>query len=130
MGDSEAESEDHLSVVGVRDVDYIPVEPAFLLVYAASKDGIILRLDVNGAPPVITVRGKLNFMSDLSHRESARWQEALNMLINLGWVKPQGNKGVMYELTGTGYEKADMLREGMGINTDNDPLEELKGFDS
>lgn len=126
--DTEEELEDHQPIVGVRDVDFIPVEPAFLLVYAASKDGLILKLEANGAPPVITVHGKLDFMSDLSHRESARWQEALNMLINWGWVKPQGNKGVMYELTGTGYEKADMLKEGMGINTDNDPLEELKEF--
>lgn len=126
--DDDVEPEHHLPVIGVKDVNYIPVEPAFLLVYAASKDGIILRLDVNGAPPVITVHGNLNFMSDLSHRESARWQEALDMLINWGWAKPQGNKGVMYELTGTGYEKADMLRECMGINTANDPLEELKGF--
>lgn len=36
----------------------------------------------------------------------------------------------MYELTGTGYRKADMLKEGMGIDTTNEPLEEIKEFDT
>lgn len=44
-------------------------------------------------------------------------------------VKAVGHKGQIYELTGTGYKKADWLKEGMRINTDNEPLEELKGFD-
>lgn len=122
--------EDHQPVVGLQDVGKIPVEPAFLVVYAAAADGVIMRIDVNGAPPYITVQGNKRFMADMSHRESARWEEALDMLIEWGWVKSRGNKSEMYDLTGTGYKMADMLKDGMEINTDNAPLEELKGFDS
>jgi len=31
-------------------------------------------------------------------------------------------------LTGTGYKKADWLKEGMGIDTSKEPLDELKEF--
>lgn len=46
-----------------------------------------------------------------------------------GWVKAVGNKGRVFELTGTGYKKADWLKEEMKIDTDVDPLEELKYFE-
>lgn len=123
-------SEDHLPVVGQDDVGSIPVEPAFLLVYAAAGDGRIMRIsDINGAPPIISITGR-KIMADFSHRESARWQEALDQLILWGWVKQCDNSNEMYELTGTGYRKADMLKEGMGIDTTKEPLEEIKAFDT
>ena len=50
-------------------------------------------------------------MADNSQRESARWQEALDMLIMWGWVKSVGRKGEVYEVTGTGYTKADWLKD-------------------
>lgn len=56
-------------------------------------------------------------MADSSQRESARWQEALDMLITWGWVKPVGRKGEVYEVT------------GMCIDTSKEPLEELKQFE-
>lgn len=68
-------------------------------------------------------------MADNSQRESARWQEALERLIAWGWVKPIGRKGAVFELTGTGYEKADWLKEGMCIDTDKEPVDEIKEFD-
>lgn len=127
---ADEKSEDHLPIVGQNEVGFIPVEPSFLLVYAADGDGRIMRIsDINGAPPYITVTGR-KFMADLSHRESARWQEALDQLIVWGWVKQCDNSNEMYELTGTGYRKADMLKEGMGIDTTNEPLEEIKEFDT
>lgn len=123
-------TEDHYPIIGQNEVGFISVEPAFLLVYAAAGDGRIMRIsDINGAPPYISVAGK-QFMADLSHRESARWQEALDQLIVWGWVKQCNNSKEMYELTGTGYRKADMLKEGMGIDTTKEPLEEIKGFDT
>ncbi len=67
-------------------------------------------------------------MADSSQRESARWQEALDMLITWGWVKPVGRKGEVYEVTGTGYTKADELKDGMCINTSKEPLEELNSL--
>lgn len=69
------------------------------------------------------------FMADNSQRESARWQEALDLLITWGWVKPVGRKGEVYEVTGTGYTKADWLKDDMCIDTSKEPLEELKQFE-
>lgn len=114
-------------VVGQYDVGSIPVDSAFLLVYAAAGDGQIMKIQVLGSPVQVSASGK-QFMKDLSQRESARWVEALDRLIRWGWVKPVGHKGTVYELTGTGYNKADWLKDGMEINTDNEPLDELKEF--
>ena len=47
----------------------------------------------------------------------------------IGSIQDLGRKDDVYELTGTGYKKADWLKDGMGINTDNDPLDELKEYD-
>lgn len=110
------------------NVGRIPVEAAFLLVYAASGNGQILRVQDLGNPPQVSADGK-QFMADLSKRESARWQEALEMLISWGWVKPVGRRGGVFEVTGTGYKKADWLKDGMQINTDNEPLDEIKEFE-
>ena len=127
------ESEDHIEgdytpVVGQYDVGNIPVEPAFLLVYAAAGDGQIMKVQTLGSPTQVSASGK-EFMADMSQQESARWVEALDLLITWGWVKAVGHKGQIFELTGTGYKKADWLKEGMQINTDNEPLEELRGFE-
>lgn len=116
------------SVVGEDDVGSIPVESAFLLVYAADGDGQIIKTQTLGAPTQVFTSGK-QFMSDNSKRESARWIEALDRLIEWGWVKAVGYKGEIFELTGTGYSKADWLREGMEIDTSKNPLDELREFD-
>ena len=126
------DSEDHIEsdrnpVVGKDDVGNIPLEPAFLLVYAAAGDGRIMKVQTLGTPTQVSASGR-EFMADMSQRESARWVEALDMLISWGWVKAVGHKGQIFELTGTGYKKADWLKEAMNINTDNEPLEEIKEF--
>lgn len=74
-----------LSTVGRDDVGNIPVDSAFLLVYAADGDGRILRIRTLSSPVQITTSGK-QFMADDSQRESAKWQEALDRLIEWGWV--------------------------------------------
>ena len=68
-------------------------------------------------------------MADDSKRESVRWVEALDRLIEWGWVKAVGYKGEIFELTKTGYSKADWLKAGMGIDTSKNPLDELKEFE-
>lgn len=115
-------------IIGQDDVGNIPVESAFLLVYAADGDGQIIKIQTLDSPTQIFTSGK-KFMSDNSKRESARWVEALDRLIEWGWVKSLGYKGEIFELTGTGYNKADWLKEGMGIDTSKDPLDELKEFE-
>jgi len=127
---TEIETEDYLPVVGEDDVGYIPVDSAFLLVYAAEYGGFIRRIsDIDGAVPFFVVEGK-RFMSDFSHKEFARWQEALDRLVKWGWVKRCDNSSEVFELTGTGYKKAEMLKEGMGIDTSKEPLDEIKEFDT
>ena len=116
------------SVVGQDDVGNIPVESAFLLVYAADGDGQIIKTQTLSLPAQIFTSGK-QFMADNSKRESARWIEALDRLIEWGWVKAVGYKGEIFELTGTGYSKADWLKDGMGIDTSKDPLDELEEFE-
>lgn len=116
------------SVIGQDDVGNIPVESAFLLVYAADGDGQIIKIQTLSSPTQIFTSGK-QFMADNSKRESARWIEALDRLIEWGWVKPVGYKGEIFELTGTGYSKADWLKDGMGIDTSKAPLDELKEFE-
>ena len=106
----------------------VSVETAFLLVYAAAGDGRILRLAILGSPVQVSTAGK-QFMADNSQRESAIWQEALDSLVHFGWVKPVGRKGEVFEVTGTGYTKADWLKESMCINTDIEPLDEIRNFD-
>lgn len=120
--------EEDKPVVGQDDVGSIPVESAFLLVYAADGDGQILKTQTLSSPTQVFTLGK-QFMADNSKRESARWVEALDRLIEWGWVKAVGYKGEIFELTGTGYSKADWLKDGMGIDTSKDPLDELKEFE-
>ena len=117
-----------MPTVGQDDVGRIPVEPAFLLVYAAEGNGQIFRLATLGSAVQVSTDGK-QFMADNSQRESARWQEALDLLITWGWVKPVGRKGEVYEVTGTGYTKADWLKDDMSIDISKEPLEELKQFE-
>lgn len=121
-------SEKDRPVVGQDDVGNIPVESAFLLVYAADGDGQIMKIQTLSSPTEISTSGK-QFMADNSRRESARWVEALDRLIEWGWVKAIGYKDEIFELTGTGYKKADWLKEGMGIDTSKEPLDELKEFE-
>ena len=126
--EADSGEEDHTPIVGVNNVGNIPVDVAFLLVYAAAGNGQIVRVQALGASPQISASGK-QFMKDQSHKESARWQEALDTLINWGWVKATGRKGQAFELTRTGYKKAEWLKDGMQINTDNEPLVELEGLE-
>ena len=115
------------SVVVQEHVDNVPVESAFLLVYAADGDGRILKIQTLSSPTQIFTLGK-QFMAADSKRESARWIEALDRLVELGWVKALGYKGEIFEVTGTGYIKADWLKDSMEIDTSKDPLDEIKKF--
>lgn len=118
----------YIPAVGTDDVGVIPIESAFLLVYAATGNGQIMKVQTLDAPPQIIVSGK-QFMADNSQRESARWQEALDRLVSWGWVKKAEFNGQIFELTGAGYKKADWLKDGMQIDTNVEPLEELKEFE-
>ena len=120
--------EEYESYVGQEDVGNVPVDSAFLLVYAAAADGQIIKTKTLSAPTQIFISGK-QFISNNSKRESARWVEALDRLIEWKWVKSVGYKGEIFELTGTGYNKAEWLKECMDIDTSKEPFEEFKEFE-
>ncbi len=67
-------------VVGQKDVGNIPVDSAFLLVYDADGDGQIMKIQTLDSPAQVYTSGK-QFMADNSKRESARWVEALDRLV-------------------------------------------------
>lgn len=112
---------------GTDEKEIVPIDSAFLLVYAAAGNGQIISAKSLSSPVHLSAGGKM-FMSDDSMKESVRWQEALDRLVQCDWVKPLGFKGEIYGLTGLGYEKAECIKEEMGIDTDIDPLEEIKKF--
>ena len=118
---------EYVPVVGQDDVGNIPLDVAFLLVYAAAGDGQIIRAVSMSSPTEITTSGR-QFMAEKTKRESARWQEALDTLVKWGWVKAVGKGGDVFEVTGTGYNKADWLKENMKINTENEPLNEIQQY--
>ena len=117
----------YISTQERANVENIPIEVAFLLVYAAYGDGQILKISTLSGTTISTSGKK--FMKDSSAREAARWKGALDRLIYLGWVKSIGKKGEVFELTDVGYKNADMLKAGMQIDTSVEPIEELKEFD-
>lgn len=107
---------------------YIPVEVSFLAVYAASKDdGSIYYIKSLSGTSMIA--GGYDFTPSKTVREVARWKEALDTLVTWKWVTPIGAKGEVFQLTNTGYKWADIMKDDMSINTDNSPLDEIKGFE-
>lgn len=87
----------------------------------------IMRIaDINGAVPYIRINGNKKFLTELSHRESDQWQDALNRLIKCDWVQQCENSDEMFELTHIRYDKADILKDEMSIDTSKELLEEIK----
>ena len=106
----------------------VSIESAFLLVYAATGNGQILKIGALGEPTQVSASGR-QFMENNSQRESARWQEALETLVSKGWAKSVGLQGEVFELTGSGYKKADYLMDRLNINTKIEPFEEIRRFE-
>lgn len=117
------------NIVDTKMPDNVSVESAFLVVYAASVDGQIIKTNVMGSGTIINTAGK-GFIKDSTPREIARWKRALNDLVAWRWVESIGKKGEIFEVTDLGYQMADVLRDRMDINTDNDPLIELGKFET
>lgn len=102
----------------------ISIKAGVLLVFAAAGDGQILKIQTLGTNPDVSTGGK-QFMKDNSNRESAKWQEALYNLVNLGLVKAEGYKDEVFSVTGIGYDVADSLKKKWNIDTQKEPLVEL-----
>ncbi|OLQ69863.1 hypothetical protein BIT28_07750 [Photobacterium proteolyticum] len=80
------------------------------LLIEASNDshGDIMKVAYLGGSSIQT-NGKQILQND-SAREIARWDAALNSLINEGYVEPVGHKGQVFRITHAGYEYADILK--------------------
>ncbi|WP_257223356.1 hypothetical protein [Acinetobacter sp. YH16052] len=53
--------------------------------------------------------GNLNLDLDKA-RELAKWEDALNELVNLGLIKDRGYKGELFDLTKEGWKAFDQLK--------------------
>lgn len=115
------------STMAMSNPDRIPLEVSFLAVYAAKQDGTIIYVRSLSGDSISA--GGYDFTPTQSPREVAIWKEALDTLVEWRWASPQGRKGEVFQLTGTGFKWADDLKEGMHIDTEKDPLEEIKEFD-
>ncbi len=103
------------------------LESCFLLIYASNDDDCITRArTLNGRIIISTI--KRSFMKDASPRESAIWQDAVDILIENGMIRSERKTQdfEIYGLTGTGYKKGEELRQSMNVDTTKEPIEELK----
>ena len=77
---------------------------------------------------VIVSTRKRSFMKTNSSKESAIWQDAVDILLDNGYIRLERKTAEfeMYGLTGSGYKKGEELRLSMNVDTTKEPLEELK----
>lgn len=74
---------------------------------ATGEDGTIMAISVMGGK-FIKVAGQV--FGGSSGRENARWEHAVNELINEGLIVARGSKGEVFELTHAGWRFADEIR--------------------
>lgn len=103
------------------------LESCFLLIYAAASDGKIIKGSSFGLRKIISVRDKGSFDNGTT-RDIAIWQEALDDLVNLKWARSEkiGVDFEIYEITATGYKKADEINTILKIDTKKDPRKEYE----
>jgi len=85
------------------------------LLVAASEDrsGHIMSVSTLSGRHIQT-NGK-TFGESGNARSSALWEAALNELSELGYVTPRGIKGEVFQITNSGYTKADQLKETSNV---------------
>lgn len=82
-----------------------------LLEASEGREGEILKLaTLEGL--LIQANGK-TFGDSGDRRSSARWEFALDQLVNAGLALSRGAKGQVFELSEPGYQLADFLRQGI-----------------
>jgi len=79
-----------------------------LLIEAAkSEDGTILKLQINQG--LIIQANNTNLVKENDARSEAIWTDALNQLIENGFIEDRGYKGEVFAITRKGYDYADKL---------------------
>jgi hypothetical protein len=87
---------------------------ARLLLLECSKDagGIVMCVPtLQGL--VVSTNGK-RFSEPLNPRSEARWKAAVEELVRLRLLEPQGSKGEVFGITNAGYEEADRVGHQIG----------------
>jgi hypothetical protein len=109
---SETAKDVDLEVTYVKTKNQELSEEAQVLLKAASKDthGTILKIAVLGGRFIQA--GGTSFGGQ-GGRESARWEYALNELVDRNFVIERGHKGEVFELTHEGWALADTLSEDL-----------------
>ena len=104
----------------------LSLESCFLLIYASNDNDIITKARALNGRIIISTR-KRSFMKDASPRESAIWQDAIDILLENGMIRSERKTQdfELYGLTGAGYKKGEELRQSMNVDTTKEPLEEL-----
>ncbi len=102
----------------------VPIEVAFLLVYAAKGNGYIIIAD-SGYGQISVMASDKQMNKNNTKKEYLLWLDALVILAEFGWVRKCIGTDNTYELTKAGYENVDSMRGGTGMNPNNDPLEEI-----
>jgi hypothetical protein len=103
-----------ISSVGRSQVDtgiQLSDEAKELLIEAAAdKSGYVLKAEYIGGNHIQT--NDKAFGRGADARAWARWEFALDQLVNAGLLKPTGPKGQVFRVTNEGFELADRLRTG------------------
>ena len=113
-------------------VRYIPekrdlsLESCFLLIYATYDQDHIIKQYWRGKDVIVST-GKRSFMKSNSQKESAIWQDAVDILLENGLIRLERKNAdfEMYGLTGEGYKKGEELRQSMNVDTTKEPVEEI-----
>lgn len=79
-----------------------------LLEATAGNDGMIMRLATLGGR-YVQANGK-SFGDPRDRRSNARWEYAIEELVDQGFLIARGVKGEVFEVTARGYDTADRLR--------------------
>lgn len=83
---------------------------AIELLIAATEDpsGTIFKMKTFGGSHLITNRQE--FTGDNTPRTKAKWEAAVEELLNRGYIKEEGYKGEVFSVTSQGYSIADWLK--------------------
>jgi len=100
------------STIQPADVKPLPAlrPEARTLLKEASRDpgGTIIHARFLGGETAIQTNGK-NLVPSSVRREIAKWEQALEELVEKGLIVKRGNKGETFEVTNTGYQVADLI---------------------
>ena len=105
----------------------LEMEDMILLVYSVEKgNGQIMMTNSIARSGVLITIQDLEFPSEDSARESARWKSSLENLERIGLIEKTGTKGYLFVVTDQGYKEATRIQKKCKIDTDKNPYEYLK----